>query len=212
MLPRAHPSCQKPSKFPCSHPETHQGAQATGNPSKKMLILAWSKKKIVHFSWHVIFGPWHVTWLWVNSEDRGTFPGAGWSPCASCSSTAPLPMPVPRRAHRCSAPGPSPDRAHRHKGSGLCSRARAGAPRGDGGSVRQQPTLAAPICSLRNFSSGVISTSLAFSIYRQRQTQITRHLLPSSTPDTSRSTAFPTETLLHPTETHTLHPPRLYAG
>lgn len=73
--------------------------------------------------------------------------------------------------------------------------------------MQQQPTLAAPICSLRNFSSGVISTSLAFSIYRQRQAQITHHLLPSSTSDTSRSTAFPTETLLHPTETHTLHPP-----
>lgn len=32
--------------------------------------------------------------------------------------------------------------------------------------MQEPPTLAAPICSLRNFSSGVISTSLAFSICR----------------------------------------------
>lgn len=135
-----------------------RGAQADGNPSKKMLILAWSKKKKIHFSWPV------ACYLVVGKlGTRRHFPG---------SSAAPPPVPVPSRAHPCSAtsrppPWPSPC------GPGLCSSARAGAPRGESGSAQRQLTLAAPICSLRNFSSGVISTSLAFSIYGQRQAQLT---------------------------------------
>lgn len=50
-LPWAHPSCPNPSKLPLSHPATcwgggaDWGAQASGNPSKKVLILVWRKKK-----------------------------------------------------------------------------------------------------------------------------------------------------------------------
>lgn len=67
------------------------------------------------------------------------------APCPSQSSTLPPPMPEP--ILQCARPWPA-------LGSGWV-------------------TLAAPICSLRNFSSGVISTSLAFSIWGQRQAQLT---------------------------------------
>lgn len=50
--------------------------------------------------------------------------------------------------------------------------------------MQEPPTLAAPICSLRNFSSGVISTSLAFSICRahtgKSHPQLPGHAVPSA--------------------------------
>lgn len=58
--------------------------------------------------------------------------------------------------------------------------------------MQEPPTLAAPICSLRNFSSGVISTSLAFSIC-QAHTGKSHPQLPGHT---TRSAPCPTPLLL----------------
>lgn len=87
---------------------------------------------------------------------------------------------------------------HLHRGWAVpehpepCLRAPAEAHSRGRDSMQEPPTLAAPICSLRNFSSGVISTSLAFSICRahtvKSHPQLPRH--------TVRSAPCPTPLLL----------------